>query len=57
MLIRYGAFVKELGRREGLTVADLNTPVVAALEKAKAADPEGAKNILPDRTHPGPAIC
>lgn len=55
VLVRFGEFVKQLGQRENLAVADLNAPVVAALEKAKAADPEGAQKILPDRTHPGPA--
>ena len=54
VLIRYGQFVKELGEREGLTVADLNAPVVAMLEKAKAADPDLAQKILEDRVHPGP---
>ena len=52
VLIRYGQFVKELGDRDGLIVADMNTPVVAMLEKAKAADPELAKKIIPDRVHP-----
>jgi len=53
VLVRYGQFVKELAGREGLNVADLNTPVVAALEKAKAADPANAQKIIPDRVHPG----
>lgn len=52
VLIRYGQFVKELGERDGLTVADMNTPVVAMLENAKAANPELAKKIIPDRVHP-----
>ena len=55
VLLRYSAFVKELGEREQLTIADLNGPVVAALEKAKALDPELAKKIIPDRVHPGAA--
>ena len=54
VLVRYGQFVKELGEREGLLVADLNAPVVSMLEKAKAEDPELAKNIIEDRVHPGP---
>ncbi|HEV2495628.1 MAG TPA: SGNH/GDSL hydrolase family protein [Terriglobia bacterium] len=54
VLVRYSEFVKQLGGREGLTVADMNTPLVAALEKAKAADAELAAKILPDRVHPGP---
>src|SRR6185369_7660448 len=54
VLARYSQFVKELADREKLTVADLNSPVVAALEKAKVTDAELAKKIIPDRVHPGP---
>jgi hypothetical protein len=54
VLMRYSQFVKELAEREKLSVADLNSPVVAALEKAKATDAELAKKIIPDRVHPGP---
>jgi len=53
VLVRYGDFVKELAGKEKLNVADLNAPVVAALEKAKASDAELAKKIIPDRVHPG----
>lgn len=55
VLLRYSDFIAEFGGSEGLTVADLNRPVVAMLEKAKAADAEMAKQILPDRVHPGPS--
>ncbi len=55
VLVRYGDFVKELSREQKLDFADLNTPVVAALEKANAINAENAKKILPDRVHPGPA--
>jgi lysophospholipase L1-like esterase len=54
VLVRYSQFVKQLAEREKLGVADLNSPVVAALEKAKATDAELAKKIIPDRVHPGP---
>jgi lysophospholipase L1-like esterase len=54
VLLRYSQFVKELAEREKLGVADLNRPVVAALEKAKATDADAAKKIIPDRVHPGP---
>lgn len=54
VLIRYGDWVKDYAQRVGATVADLNTPVVAMLEKAKDADPKLAQRILPDRVHPGP---
>jgi len=53
VLVRYGEFVKELGRDEKLAVADLNGPVVAALEKANKLDAETAKKLIPDRVHPG----
>jgi lysophospholipase L1-like esterase len=54
VLARYGEFVKELGRDEKLTVADLNGPVVAALEKAAKLNAETAKKLIPDRVHPAP---
>lgn len=54
VLLRYSQFVKELAGREKLSIADLNSPVVAALEKAKATDAEVAKKIISDRVHPGP---
>jgi lysophospholipase L1-like esterase len=54
VLIRYGQFVKELGEREQLLVADLNAPVVSMLERAKEEDAELAKKIIEDRIHPGP---
>ncbi len=54
VLLRYSQFVAELSDREGLGTADLNRPVVASLEKAKATDPDGASKIIGDRVHPGP---
>jgi lysophospholipase L1-like esterase len=53
VLVRYAQFVKQLGERNGLVVADLNAPVVAMLEKAKATDSELAQKIIQDRVHPG----
>lgn len=55
VLVRYGQFVKELAQQQGCSVADLNTSVVADLEKAKATDAETAKKIIADRVHPGPS--
>jgi lysophospholipase L1-like esterase len=52
VLLRYGEFVKDLGQREQLAVADLNKPIVAALAEAKVLDPEVAQKVLPDRVHP-----
>ena len=55
VLVRYGEFVKELAKKNGLDVADLNTYVVEATKKAFASDPENAKNLNPDRVHPAPS--
>lgn len=55
VLLKYGQFIEEFGRPEGLTIADLNTGVTAMLAKANAADPDNAKKIIPDRVHPGPS--
>ena len=55
VLIRYGEFVRSLAEKEGATVADLNTPVVAALKKAHEIDPTHAQALIRDRVHPGPA--
>ena len=53
VLVRYGAFLKELaGRTDAAKIADLNTGVVEMLKRANAVDPENAKKIVPDRIHP-----
>ncbi len=55
VLIRYGDFVKNLAAEDALTLADMNTPVVATLEKANSLEPALASKLIPDRVHPGPA--
>ena len=55
VLLRFGEFLKQVAAKDKLTIADLNTPVVAALRKANQTDPQTAQKILPDRVHPGPA--
>lgn len=54
VLVRYGEFIKDLATREKVDVADLNTSVVASLQKAKATDADTAQKIVPDRVHPEP---
>ena len=54
VLRNYSEYLKTLALKDNLTVADLNTPVVADLEKAKATDADTSQKILPDRVHPGP---
>jgi lysophospholipase L1-like esterase len=53
VLVRYGEFVKELATREKLDVADLNTGVVGATEKAKGTDHELAKKVSSGPAVPG----
>jgi hypothetical protein len=53
VLVRYGQYLKELAQQENLSLADLNTLVVTALEKAKVRNAETAGRIIPDRVHPG----
>jgi lysophospholipase L1-like esterase len=55
VLVRYGQFVKELAQKAQCDAADLNTSVVAVLEKARSTDAETAKKIIADRVHPGPS--
>ncbi len=55
VLVRYGEAVQEIARSTNQHVADLNAPVVAMLEKAKATNAELAAKIINDRVHPGPA--
>lgn len=53
VLVRFSKYLGELASRENLALADLNTPVVESLKKAKSLDPELALKLLPDRVHPG----
>jgi lysophospholipase L1-like esterase len=54
-MLRFGQFVREYGKEQGLTLADLNAPVVTEMRKARAWNTEAAKFIIPDRVHPGAA--
>jgi len=54
-MLRFGQFVREYGKEQGLTLADLNAPVVAEMRKARAWNADAAKFIIPDRVHPGAA--
>ncbi|HWB86966.1 MAG TPA: SGNH/GDSL hydrolase family protein [Bryobacteraceae bacterium] len=56
VLVRYGAFVKQMGERGQMPVVDMNGPVVDVLRKAYAANPEVARTLIPGRIHPSPAI-
>ncbi len=55
VLRRYSDFLGETAAQRNLGVADLNSPVVAMLQKANVTDAGAAQKIIPDRVHPGPA--
>jgi len=57
VLIRYSDFLRDLAAEQKLGVADLNTPVVDALTKAKAADATAAARLIPDRIHPNDQVA
>src|ERR1700722_9567351 len=56
VLLKYGKFVREIGAANGLTVANLNAPVVAFLKKANSASRELAQTLIEDRVHPSPGV-
>lgn len=56
VLRKFGEFVRELGKSNGLLVADLNTPVVALLRAANEVASEDAKRLIADRVHPSPGV-
>lgn len=52
-LVRYSAFVRQLGKEHHLMVVDFNTPMVKLLQDAMQTNPALAKKIIPGRIHPG----
>jgi lysophospholipase L1-like esterase len=55
VLLRFGAFVRQLAARERLQWADLNTDLLRVLTRSQARDPQAAARLVPDRVHPAPA--
>lgn len=51
-LIAYGEAVRELAKEYGLTLADTNGPLVAALSRAHSVDADLSTKVIPDRVHP-----
>jgi lysophospholipase L1-like esterase len=52
VLVAYGQYVADLAKRNGMLLADMNTPVVDMLKKANSLDPNGARALIPGRIHP-----
>lgn len=55
VMVRYSEFLKKFAADDKLGYADLNSGVVAMLEKANVADAAVAQKIIPDRVHPAMA--
>jgi lysophospholipase L1-like esterase len=53
VLLKYGEFVAQLARERRTDVADFNSPLTAALKTLNAKSPALAKELIPDRVHPG----
>lgn len=54
-LRRLGCYVAALGASEKATVADFRDPVNGGIAAVLKDDPELARQVVPDRVHPGPA--
>ena len=54
VMLHFADLDKDLAQKYGAAFTNLNPPVVAAIEKAQAMDPQIAKLLLPDRVHPDP---
>ena len=54
-LRRLGCYVTTLGAKEKATVVDFREPVNAGIAAVLEDNPDLARQIVPDRVHPGPA--
>ena len=54
-LRRLGCYVTTLGAKEKATVVDFRVPLNAGIAAVLKDNPELARQVLPDRVHPGPA--
>jgi lysophospholipase L1-like esterase len=55
VMLRFGAFIKQVAAREHLGFADFNGDLVAVLKKMNAEDSKVALKLIPDRVHPSEA--
>jgi len=54
-LRRLGCYVATLGEKEKATVVDFRDPVNAGIAAVLKENPDLARQVVPDRIHPGPA--
>jgi lysophospholipase L1-like esterase len=55
-MLRFGELMQRIAREKHTLVADLNTPVVDAITKAKALDAAMSTTLIEDRVHPGSGV-
>lgn len=55
VVARYSQAMRKFAARHDLAFVDMNAPLVAALQKLQAEEPSLARELIPDRIHPGPA--
>jgi lysophospholipase L1-like esterase len=54
VMVRYGDFVSQLGKKEDVPVVNFNQAMTDALHAGIRIDPRMAGSLLPDRIHPSP---
>ncbi|MGD9633738.1 MAG: SGNH/GDSL hydrolase family protein [Pirellulales bacterium] len=55
VVARYAAGMRDVAERHKLAFVDMNQPLVDAIQEVQAADATLAREMIPDRIHPGPA--
>ncbi|MEX2091345.1 MAG: SGNH/GDSL hydrolase family protein [Pirellulales bacterium] len=55
IVTRFSAATREIADRRGLVFVDMNEPLVQLLTQIQATNPELARQLIPDRIHPGSA--
>lgn len=53
VVAQYAETMQQLAARHDLVFVDMNSPLVEALRQLQAADPPLARQLIPDRIHPG----
>lgn len=55
VVAQYAEAMQQLAARHDLVFVDMNAPLVEALRQLQAAEPSLARQLIPDRIHPGQA--
>lgn len=55
VVMKFGAYVQDLAKKENLQYVDFNAPLVEMMKRAKKIDQTLAESVIPDFIHPGPS--